>query len=213
MDIYRILANHNRLWSAGETVTFFILLMVLLCYEVELLKQKKICVSQAVTAVILFIFLAIVFESTVFSRTLGKRQYQLEILWSWKELIRPKGRLGAVSPGELLEEIILNVMLLFPVGVLLPIIFKRNLSWRIALFTGVLVSACIEMLQLILCRGLFEFDDIIHNGLGCMLGNICMKEILELRKRLDTSKKINKGSHVLETALSRDSAIDNSSDE
>lgn len=35
-----------------------------------------------------------------------------------------------------------------------------------------IASALIEVLQLILCRGLFEFDDMIHNGFGCMLGSM-----------------------------------------
>ncbi|MFR5484739.1 MAG: VanZ family protein [Blautia massiliensis (ex Durand et al. 2017)] len=33
-------------------------------------------------------------------------------------------------------------------------------------------SFVIELLQLITCRGLFEFDDIIHNGFGCMMGAV-----------------------------------------
>lgn len=38
------------------------------------------------------------------------------------------------------------------------------------LLVGITVSSAIEISQLWLCRGLFEFDDIIHNSLGCMLG-------------------------------------------
>lgn len=33
-------------------------------------------------------------------------------------------------------------------------------------------SAVIETGQLVLCRGLFEWDDILHNGLGCMAGSL-----------------------------------------
>ena len=32
------------------------------------------------------------------------------------------------------------------------------------------MSATIELSQLIFMRGLFEWDDMIHNGLGCMAG-------------------------------------------
>lgn len=31
-------------------------------------------------------------------------------------------------------------------------------------------EAIIEVCQLIFMRGLFEWDDILHNGLGCMVG-------------------------------------------
>ena len=37
---------------------------------------------------------------------------------------------------------------------------------------GILVSAIIEFSQLIFMRGLFEWDDMIHNGLGCMVGAV-----------------------------------------
>lgn len=39
---------------------------------------------------------------------------------------------------------------------------------------GLVVSLLIEVLQLVLCRGLFEWDDMIHNGLGCMIGAVAM---------------------------------------
>lgn len=39
-----------------------------------------------------------------------------------------------------------------------------------ALLFGVLISAVIETSQLVFMRGLFEWDDMIHNGLGCMVG-------------------------------------------
>ena len=33
-----------------------------------------------------------------------------------------------------------------------------------------MISAVIETSQLVFMRGLFEWDDMIHNGLGCMVG-------------------------------------------
>ena len=32
------------------------------------------------------------------------------------------------------------------------------------------ISATIEVSQLVFMRGLFEWDDMIHNGLGCVIG-------------------------------------------
>ena len=45
-------------------------------------------------------------------------------------------------------------------------------KWQEALVFGVLISATIETSQLITMRGLFEWDDMIHNGLGCMVGAV-----------------------------------------
>ena len=65
---------------------------------------------------------------------------------------------------------VLALVLLLPAGVLLPIIANHKIKWYQALAVGILVSAIIEFSQLIFMRGLFEWDDMIHNGLGCMIG-------------------------------------------
>ena len=56
----------------------------------------------------------------------------------------------------------------------------RKLKWWIGLLVGIAVSSAIEISQLLLCRGLFEFDDIIHNSLGCMLGCLLGNRMLRL---------------------------------
>lgn len=40
------------------------------------------------------------------------------------------------------------------------------------LMSGLMISAMIETCQYVFCRGLFEWDDMIHNGFGCMAGCI-----------------------------------------
>ena len=73
---------------------------------------------------------------------------------------------------EMLKENLLNIALFFPFGVLLPFSFYKRLRWWQGLAMGLIASVIIEVLQLVLYRGLFEFDDMIHNGFGCMLGSI-----------------------------------------
>lgn len=130
----------------------------------------------------LLTFLAIVFGSTVFTRTPGIRQYQPEVFWLWKEIlgIGTCGRLGSTTGDGLLQENLLNILLLFPAGILLPGLTGRKLKWWMGLLVGIAVSSAIEISQLLLCRGLFEFDDIIHNSLGCMLGCLLGNRMLRL---------------------------------
>lgn len=47
-----------------------------------------------------------------------------------------------------------------------------------------LMMIVLRHLQLVLCRGLFEFDDIIHNSFGCMLGTLAGNEVLLLYKKI-----------------------------
>lgn len=47
---------------------------------------------------------------------------------------------------------------------------------------GVLISAVIETSQLVFMRGLFEWDDMIHNGLGCMVGCLVVDGVIKNKK-------------------------------
>ena len=53
---------------------------------------------------------------------------------------------------------------------------------RSALMIGLGISAMIEVSQLIFRRGVFEWDDMIHNSLGCMIGCIVVNMWLSWRK-------------------------------
>ena len=81
------------------------------------------------------------------------------------------------------EEIFLNVLLLMPMGVLLYAAFGRRFGMIRITAAGFAVSFCIEFLQLVLKRGLFEWDDMIHNTLGVYLGCWICKKIMDVCKK------------------------------
>lgn len=163
MDIYQILITHNRPWSFREILAFMILFFITSVVLLCLYKAGKIKITQFIVAELLFLFLSVVFASTVFTRTPGIRQYELIPFWSWYEVFVNHSK-------ELLWENILNVLLLFPMGILLKSLFGHKMRPFTAFLLGFTVSAVIEISQLVLRRGLFEWDDMLHNGLGCMLG-------------------------------------------
>lgn len=120
MDLYQIFVTHNRPWSVREIVVFTVLFLGLAVLLLYLAKQKKIFYSQAVSGMILFAFLGIVFGATVFAReSNGVHQYELELFWSWKLALR--------GDRAMQEEIFLNMILLFPAGLMLPCLFHRGL--------------------------------------------------------------------------------------
>ena len=95
----------------------------------------------------------------------GIIKYELRLFWSWQEVLRNGNR-------TLLEENLLNLCLLFPLGFLLPLFASKGIAWWKGLLLGCMLSAGIELSQLLFARGLFEWDDIVHNGLGYMAGCI-----------------------------------------
>ena len=62
--------------------------------------------------------------------------------------------------------------------VILLLAYGKKIDWKIGLLIGISISFSIELLQLVLCRGLFEFDDIIHNSLGFLIGILISNRIL-----------------------------------
>lgn len=163
MDIYQILITHNRPWSFREIVAFMILFFIMSVVLLCLYKAKRIKSTQVIAVILLFLFLSVVFASTVFTRMPGMRQYELIPFWSWYEIFVNHSK-------ELLWENLLNVFLLVPMGILLKPLFGHKMRPFTAFLLGAAVSAAIEVSQLIFRRGLFEWDDMLHNGLGCMLG-------------------------------------------
>ena len=85
--------------------------------------------------------------------------YRLELFWSYK----------AAYDGAfyLWKEIAINYLLFIPLGFLLK--FRIKEIYKVCLI-GICVSGLIEISQLIFKLGLFEFDDIIGNSIGCVLG-------------------------------------------
>ena len=80
-----------------------------------------------------------------------------ELFWSYRR---------AAESRKLLWEIILNYFMLLPYGGLAPLYMKK----RWALASGFLLSMGIELAQFFMRRGLFEYDDIVGNTLGVLIG-------------------------------------------
>ena len=98
---------------------------------------------------------------TVFVRnTQAERTYNLFPFWSYQAI--REGR------DDILVQVIINVLAFIPIGFLLGT-FKGQKCWRVLLI-GLCFSMMIELLQLVLKRGLTEIDDVVHNGVGCMIG-------------------------------------------
>ena len=91
--------------------------------------------------------------------------FQPELFWSWREWDKQSG------------QVIANVIMFVPVGLLAGWLWK----WR-GLLVAAGLSVLIELLQFITARGLMEFDDVIHNCLGAVIG---AGLVMVIRKRME----------------------------
>lgn len=162
MKLWNIFLTHNRPWTLREIAVFGSLLVIVSGVIRRMKRQGKISRSQALAGMLLALFLTLVFASTVFTRMPAMRRYELLPFWSWQRVL-------VYGDEAILQENLLNILLFVPIGVLLSFVSEK-FRLRHACLIGVIISFLIEVCQLVLCRGLFEWDDMIHNTLGCGLG-------------------------------------------
>lgn len=162
MDIFEVITTYSPVLTARELMAGGLVLAATVVGSVYLYRGKRIRASQAAAISAMTAFILLVAEVTLLSRPPWERSYELVPFWSY-------GAIARGMPG-MLREVVLNCIMLLPAGVLLPFIFGRPLRWHQGLLFGVVCSVCIEIAQLVSCRGLCETDDVIHNSIGCMVG-------------------------------------------
>ncbi len=121
------------------------------------------------------------------------------------------GKLKTFSPNIVLipfldmisgpTDTILNIILFFPLGFFLSLLYKKyNRISNVAL-TGFLFSLSIEIVQMF-GRGATDINDLITNTVGAILGYFIYKSLSKLtRKELHRSFKANKINDGIEVLL------------
>lgn len=65
-----------------------------------------------------------------------------------------------------------NIVLFIPLGIILKINIKTNLKYTLAF----IIIITLELIQLLTKRGIFDFNDIILNNIGSLLGMLLIKK-------------------------------------
>lgn len=126
---------------------WYYVVAVLLCVAVWRIWKK---LSLGILAGYAFLILA---ETVLIRKPFTGQHLKLELFWSWKQWNVQK------------EQILTNVAMFIPIGALAGWLWK----WK-GLWFAVGLSLLVEVLQLITSRGLLEFDDVLHNMIGAVVG-------------------------------------------
>ncbi len=125
------------------------------------LRNLKVGRRQSIAAALLIAYIFLILAVTFLSRS------QLEVktliyspFWKYIQIFR-----GTEKAYSLATEILLNILMLMPVGFLLPMLVGKN-----TILYGFLCCLSIECFQLVTRRGYFEVDDVLHNTLGVIVG-------------------------------------------
>lgn len=117
----------------------------------------------------LFIYIFIVLWLTVLHRSLRISNAQLDPLWSYKEWLAGDTELG--------NEILANMAMFVPFGFILSVVSSKRCF---TIPAAVVFSLTIETLQLVLMRGLFEWDDVISNTIGAAIGVLLFQTAIKV---------------------------------
>lgn len=162
-------------------IILFALAPALVC--IMLCTRRKMKVKNAVFTVLLSSYIAFVLTITLIERIPSPYpKYMSEPFWSYKLIYQG-------SKGLLIEDI-LNVVLFIPIGIFVSALVKK---YRLltAFFAGTAFSSMIELSQLITHRGLFEYDDIIHNTLGSITGGLLTVFVCKIIEAVKNKERIN----------------------
>ena len=108
-----------------------------------------------------YLFL-IYFSTVIFRDTNDTVKYRSVSIKDYKKIL--EGDSSFIDP-----EMVMNVLVFLPLGILLCAAFKC-LKWWQSLLVGGGISVSIEVMQYILRRGTTEVGDVLHNTSGCLIG-------------------------------------------
>ena len=129
---------------------------------------REVFLCLALSAYIVFLL-----GVTILSRTwISGRDVRLELFWSYRLLFETTSRWTA---KQMIKQIALNVLAFVPWGILAPLCFGDSFRFSKVAGSAFLMSAGIELVQLIGQCGLCELDDVVHNTLGAMIGYALLK--------------------------------------
>ena len=132
--------------------------------SIFLYKKHKFNKLQCGAAILLSLYIVVLLYFTVVGRYSHEEyEYQINFFTSYRWFFEHNGE-------QVLRQLLINFVMLVPVGFLLPIIIQAKHKYLITLALSLLLTVFIETMQLITKCGSFEIDDIINNFVGAVIG-------------------------------------------
>ncbi|TFE00169.1 VanZ family protein [Jeotgalibacillus sp. R-1-5s-1] len=100
------------------------------------------------------------------------------------------------NPNIILHNTLGNILIFLPLGLFLPILFKKCRNWWKMLLIGTGLSLLIELTQFFTMTGQFDIDDVILNGAGTLVGYLLVKVLLKVSEVVVVREKKQRVSDV-----------------
>lgn len=140
-------------------------------------RRGKIRINSCIVLPVLAFYLSFVITITLIERIVtDNARYHLKLFVTYEAI--------ANGAQTLISEVFWNIVLFIPIGIMFMFLLKLKHKWLISIVMGLLLSASIEVIQLVTHRGVFVFDDMIHNTLGTVIGVVLYVLVALAGKRL-----------------------------
>ncbi|MDI6504862.1 VanZ family protein [Bacillus wiedmannii] len=159
--------------------------------------EKKFTKRQVILFISIIGYCSLLIMATTFGRSAGNifvRTIDFDVLSQYQQAW------NQFSFNSFFH-IIVNIGMLLPLGILLPLFSEVFLKAKWMLISSITTSLFIETLQFITLRGSAELDDLLHNTIGMMLGYCILNIILIFIKKKESHTQIVKYL-ILPTAVS-----------
>lgn len=174
----------KELVSVQQWLIFFFLSVFAMLIALYIARRQREYKEKIIISALLLICSVFILLITLIARTpTDNMDAEWIPLWSWYEVIFH-------HDSGLFIEICQNLLMLVPIGAMLRIL--KRITVKQAAVIGLVISSTIEFLQLITHRGLFEWDDILHNSIGSMIGCLI---VMMVERKIKESRQERGGHH------------------
>ena len=168
-------------------IRFFLTILVILAIYVYVFRsikgqyrKREISKKTAIIKVFLIYYvIMLLFLTVIGRRSWDYYRYNWELGYSYREVLLD-GNMNLAS------QIVANIAVFVPIGIMGKCLYEKNSCIKCILL-GLCFSLSIEFLQLVLKRGYCEYDDIVSNLIGTVIGCLIIM-IYKFLKKLVVKK-------------------------
>lgn len=146
------------------------MLVVLSIVTLLILNKERWTIEEKIGRIVIWSYLYLIFLFTFLSRSTNPGyKYKLLPFWSYQYI-------ATTHDLNIVLEVMVNSLMFVPMGILVPWTYRNYLhedqrkELKIIILFGLIVSVSVECIQLLTRTGYFEWDDIVHNMIGLIVG-------------------------------------------
>ncbi len=177
------LGNSFRLVCLAGIAAGAVLGLVYFVHKKKHRGHKEFPWGKVMLWLVFLAYLLVVIYATVLRWTgFSHREWNLHLFRAWREAWNQ-------FSAKNWANVLLNVAMFGPLGFLLPLMGKKFRKWYLTIPAGFGFSLAVELIQLILGRGICDVDDLFCNTLGTAVGYFVVMTILAIvsGKRVKTA--------------------------